>query len=171
MIVILWAWSYHNDIVFCRFNRGQTRWEIAAKEGRFSIDNGPQFDFELERDRAALRKYNDEFKAYLKRQDELLAEFRRDPGMSGAQLVVWQYRFQTEGSRAPSPLSYGPSTPFEQQKLPIPPFAIAAATWPVVALLKRRRAKRRSRRGHCPSCDYDLSATRDRCPECGTSIS
>jgi hypothetical protein len=169
MIVVLWAWSYHNDIVFCRFNRGQTRWELAAKEGRFSIENSPQIHLELERDKVAFRKYEAEFDAYLKRQDELMAELRRHPIRSTAEWVVLRYR-QTELSRTLSPPSFGPSTPFEQQKVPIPPFAIAAASWPVISLIKRRRAKRRTRRGHCPSCGYDLRATRDRCPECGTSI-
>jgi hypothetical protein len=45
------------------------------------------------------------------------------------------------------------------------PFWEAWKTWLVVATALR--ARRHARRGHCPSCGYDIRATPVRCPECG----
>jgi hypothetical protein len=41
----------------------------------------------------------------------------------------------------------------------------AASAWLVYAIRHRRRP---FRAGHCAACGYDLRATPDRCPECGT---
>jgi hypothetical protein len=54
----------------------------------------------------------------------------------------------------------------------LPWFGIAAVTavlpaTQVVPLGRRLRGRRRSSRGLCPGCGYDLRATPGRCPECG----
>jgi hypothetical protein len=57
-------------------------------------------------------------------------------------------------------------------RLAVPFWAIALGGVPLPAafLLRRRLAGRRAARGLCPQCGYDLRATPERCPECGTGI-
>jgi hypothetical protein len=47
-------------------------------------------------------------------------------------------------------------------------FAILPITRGSVAILRATRHRRRRSEGNCPLCNYDLRATPERCPECGT---
>ena len=51
-------------------------------------------------------------------------------------------------------------------------FATAFLMFPLWALIQlfRNHRRRRLRIGHCPVCGYDLRASLNECPECGTAV-
>ncbi|MDB5358244.1 MAG: hypothetical protein JWN24_4697 [Phycisphaerales bacterium] len=108
--------------------------------------------------------------------------FPGDPGIrhqGGALGFGW---FVSDGgtSATPPPLnrslppgvSYGPVTfsPTRQYFVPYWSVALLLAIPPTAWLASSRRQWRRSP-GQCIHCGYDLRATPDRCPECGTVTS
>ena len=67
------------------------------------------------------------------------------------------------------------SVNFVMRRATVPAWFVAALTagWPCARILVQIRSRhRRLRRdgGFCPACGYDLRASPDRCPECGTPI-
>jgi hypothetical protein len=60
-------------------------------------------------------------------------------------------------------------TPSWEVRAPVWFFAVATAAAPVLGWRKRVRQRRRRAEGLCPSCGYDLRATPECCPECGTA--
>ena len=63
-----------------------------------------------------------------------------------------------------------PSTTIRGLVMPHWLAALLTLILPAIVLIGWIRARRTRSRGHCASCGYDLRASPDRCPECGTPV-
>ena len=67
----------------------------------------------------------------------------------------------------------GPSRYSGGIQLPLWLPLVLSASWPIAGTMRTLRGRLRNRRrraGCCGACGYDLRASADRCPECGTAI-
>jgi hypothetical protein len=71
--------------------------------------------------------------------------------------IYWKK--ETDSSRLPV---------WEALLIPIAYLVAFFSALPVVWVFKTLKQRRAILQGHCPTCGYDLRATPDRCPECGT---
>jgi hypothetical protein len=53
---------------------------------------------------------------------------------------------------------------------PLPVWCVLFLVLPIAAARQHRRRRHARRIGLCSHCGYDLRATPDRCPECGTAV-
>jgi hypothetical protein len=77
--------------------------------------------------------------------------------------------FDVERAVPAGPTTGGAWSGARQIKVIVPHWFLMLPTLPLPAIwLVSSRRNRRAQRGLCPTCGYDLRATRERCPECGT---
>ncbi|MFI5379659.1 MAG: hypothetical protein ACHRHE_10205 [Tepidisphaerales bacterium] len=105
--------------------------------------------------------------------------FRADPSPRRSSFpadTVWQrwgFHYVVTGSGRAQWMvrlrSYRSETGWE---FTLPHWFVAAmfSILPAIRLWAWRRQRRRNRVGLCPTCGYDLRATADHCPECGTGV-
>jgi hypothetical protein len=67
------------------------------------------------------------------------------------------------------PLPWPGLPKFKALAVPHWALAVCLAAMPTLAVLQSWRCGKRRQLGLCPQCSYDLRATPDRCPECGTA--
>jgi hypothetical protein len=60
-------------------------------------------------------------------------------------------------------------SPFWSLRIPYWSLALLCLPLPAARGVGWWRRRRTRKQGHCPACGYDLRATPDRCPECGTA--
>ena len=64
----------------------------------------------------------------------------------------------------------GTARPFYVIAIPHWLIFLLTAPWPLWWLARHRQQATRRRRGLCAQCGYDVRASPERCPECGTPI-
>ena len=63
-----------------------------------------------------------------------------------------------------------PALPYRAIIIPFWPIALMTGLVPLIYMRSCFLSRRRSRRGLCHTCGYDLRASKDKCPECGSVI-
>ena len=91
-------------------------------------------------------------------------DFQRAPGEE-----YWQVHWQRFGLGYASRSCSAPGVSRAVRHLLVPYWLVTflTALRPLFQIGRWLMARRRSRRGLCPNCGYDLRATPGRCPECG----
>jgi hypothetical protein len=173
---VLWMHSYRSTTAVS-FWTGDGLREVRAAGGRLWLDNEPERDLDAMAYWTAVR-HADVLELRYRKAAENVARIEGvdkraaarwavqdlDIAAAGLRIKANQSRYEWQRRWMRSPPVYH-SIPFGY---PAVAAAVLPVAWLIASRLRRKRRDRRARRGQCPICTYDLRATPNRCPECGT---
>jgi hypothetical protein len=163
--VALWVRSYWREDAYQFRGRDGQLWEVASRQGKLWLDNRRQVVLDYAPVKA-LQQRDHDATAYLERishtasseeihRADLLAK------MAKVDFVREAIRLESLGWAFHSPVGYA-----VEFRLAL----LATLFLPVMWLFTELRTRARQAGNRCVRCGYDLRATPDRCPECGTVV-
>ena len=167
----LWVWSYWRAFFFEIHTSQLDRDPFIARKIRLGVSCGDiKLNNEFEEEADVGPAFVAKVKASIAKENGTFYGMYADPGRftnpGDGVLGFGYYHLSQKGPR-----KWGRQTEIKQFLLcPLWFPTILAATLPLIWLVRRVRRLRRIKASQCARCGYDLRATPDRCPECGTAV-
>lgn len=184
-VACLWTWSYHahNDLTYIRYDRSRSAhwYSVNSLRGGTCLcwrytSFPPNLEGKLlEEWEAGVQAHPPGFRHI----SNLIADLDKDYPNGGisylsAKDLPHPLGFQWEFIARPNP-RYASGT-YRVAYLCLPYWSVSVLTailplsWLGCQWWRQRRGRRRAKLGLCRVCGYDLRATPDRCPECGSPV-
>jgi hypothetical protein len=156
-LILRWWWLDLEDQAYLHLSNSTVRIEVESDKSRIVIARFPSHPTDQARPLIRIYRfwrYGDDVQEYYSHFGDLL-------GWSANQTRVWGFAIGSGTNQAGATIVFAVPLWFLTMLSAIPLGSF---------YLIRRRLRRISRLGLCPNCGYDLRATPERCPECGTQV-
>jgi hypothetical protein len=165
--VVFWARSYRGKADAVRFE--SVGWRLVSERGRLWVDNTPLQEIYLRPVEDFLRARAAAAKRLQAQLDVVNAPWSTGQGADVSQIAQ---SYTNEVFRTAWVKRRYPIGTFTVVRRDLPPCWVWVAFFAALPLFRLKAilsSRRMLQPGHCPVCGYDLRATPDRCPECGTA--